>query len=127
MLEKPSTDGKDYADRLRNLESVWWKRMLGVQRPYRNHLRSLRLGFVLDIGCGFGRNLDHLKGQGVGVDHNQDAIEHARSRGLTAFSATDFATSEYAKPARFDSLLCSHVVEHMRRNEANVLLGSYLP
>ena len=127
MSEQPNTDGKDYADRLRTLESVWWKRLLDVQRPYRKHLRSLELGFVLDIGCGLGRNLGHLGGQGVGVDHNPESISLARSRGLTAFTVADFAASEYAKPARFDTLLCAHVVEHMRRDEARTLLSSYLP
>jgi SAM-dependent methyltransferase len=127
MSEQPNTDGKDYADRLRHLESVWWKRLLDVQRPYRNHLRSLKLGFVLDIGCGLGRNLGHLGGHGVGVDHNQEAIALARSRGLPAFTVAEFAASEYAKPDRFDALLCSHVVEHMRRDEAKALLAGYLP
>ena len=33
------------------------RRMLPTQAPYRWNLRRLRLGRVLDVGCGVGRNL----------------------------------------------------------------------
>jgi SAM-dependent methyltransferase len=127
MNQQPGTKGQDYAQRLRTLESVWWKRFLDVQRPYRRHLQSLDLGFVLDIGCGLGRNLCHLKGNGVGVDHNPVSIYEARSRGLTAFLPPEFLTSDYAANGRFDTILCAHVVEHMHRDEAQRLLAPYLP
>ena len=127
MADRPNTEGKEYADRLNTLGSVWWKRALDVQRPYRRHLQSLKLGFVLDIGCGIGRHLGHLGGNGVGVDHNPDSVASARSRGLLAFTPTAFTDSEYAISGRFDSLLCSHVVEHMQAPQAHSLLASYLP
>ena len=53
--------------------------------PYRWNLRRLRLGRVLDVGCGIGRNLQHLDADAVGVDHNQDSVTIARQRGLTAY------------------------------------------
>jgi SAM-dependent methyltransferase len=121
------TEGSEYADRLARLETVWWKRALDVQRPYRWNLRRLEPGFTLDVGCGLGRNLGHLDGHGVGVDHNPDSVAIARARGLTAFTPDEFAASEYATPGRFDALLCAHVVEHMHRDEAVELLRPYLP
>ena len=121
-----STEGVEYADRLERLETVWWKRVLDVQRPYRWNLRRLDPGFTLDIGCGLGRNLGHLDGFGVGVDHNPDSVAIARSRGLTVFTPDEFAASEYAAPGRFDSLLCAHVVEHMPLDAAVELLRPYL-
>lgn len=117
----------EYAARLRTREAVWWKRMLDVQRPYRAHLRRLELGFVLDVGCGIGRNLVNLGGSGVGVDPNTDAISTCKERGLRAFTPDEFATSEYAKPGTFDTLLISHVLEHLHDDEALALIATNLP
>lgn len=99
--------------------------MLNVQAPFRWNLRRLDPGFTLDLGCGIGRNLGAV--DGVGVDHNEAAVEAARRAGFEAFTPEAFAASTYARPARFDSLLAAHVVEHMTHPEAVGLLGAYLP
>ena len=119
------TEKHNYTEHLVGLES-WWKRLLDVQRPYRRHLQRLRLGFVLDIGCGLGRNLANLGGRGVGVDHNRHSVGIARSRGLTAFTPEEFQRSEYAQEGRFDSLLLAHVAEHMEKEDVVNLLRDYL-
>lgn len=121
------TIDQNYTDRLIGLESVW-KKVLDVQMPYRMHLRWLKLGFVLDIGCGLGRNLINLGGSaaGVGIDHNRHSIAVANKRGLTAFTPKDFEGSEYARKARFDTILLSHVAEHMKREDVIDLLHKYL-
>lgn len=116
-----------YANRLRAAEGVWWKRLLDVQRPYRSHLRRLQPGFVLDVGCGLGRNLAHLDGHGVGVDPNTAAIAECRARGLTAFTPDELSASPYADGAQFDTLLISHVLEHMERAQAIELVQRYAP
>jgi SAM-dependent methyltransferase len=121
-----TTADRRYALRLATRGATWWKRWLDVQAPYRWNLRRLRPGFTLDIGCGIGRNLLHLSGEGVGVDHNPHAIEIARARGLRAFTPEEFDQSPFNQPARFDSLLLSHVVEHMTEGEAIGLLKTYL-
>ena len=121
------TTDSAYAERLASLQQVWWKRLLPVQAPYRWNLRRLHLGFTLEIGCGIGRNLEHLKGNAVGLDHNVEAVEFARARGLEAMTPEEFAQSSYAAPDRFDCLLLAHVVEHMTRDEAIELVASYLP
>ena len=82
---------------------------------------------MLDVGCGLGRNLAHLRGSGVGVDHNPDSVAIASARGLSAFTPEAFRASSHAVPARFDSLLLAHVAEHMRWGEARDLVGQYLP
>jgi len=121
------TQDKEYAGRLYKNQYVWWKRLLDVQRPYRWNLRRLKPGFVLDIGCGIGRNLIHLDGKGIGIDHNLAAVEIAKKKGLQVFTPDEFHTSEYNIPLRFDSLLLAHVAEHMTEKEAIKLLEIYFP
>ena len=122
-----STSGHTYAERLKRLEGARWRQALNVQAPYRWNIRRLGLGHTLDIGCGLGRNLAHLGGDGVGVDHNAESIAVARSKGLQAYTSEEFAATDLAKPASFDSLLLAHVVEHMSFADAVALVNIYLP
>lgn len=122
-----STESAAYADRLTALELRQWKQWLDVQAPYRWNLRRLRPGFVLDIGCGIGRNLAHLGGHGVGIDHNPACVAGARERGFTAYTPDEFAASVDARPGAFDSLLVAHVLEHLDEDGATDLLRRYLP
>lgn len=125
---RPGTEERAYAERLARLSAPRWKRWLDVQRPYRWHLRSLRLGFTLEVGCGIGRNLAHLgPGAAVGVDHNPVAIDLARARGLEAYLPDEFRGSARAGPGRFDALLLAHVLEHMDSSAAAALVREYLP
>lgn len=126
-MDYRDTAGADYAARLRRLEGAWWKRLLGVQAPYRWNLRRLKLGRTLDVGCGIGRNLINLGPDSIGVDHNPDSIATARERGLRAYTVEEFLASEYATPDGFDALLVAHVVEHMPEGDAKQVVGMYLP
>ena len=121
-----TTQDNKYTDRLYENQYVWWKRILDVQRPYRWNLRRLKPGFILDIGCGIGRNLIHLNGSGVGIDHNPTSVEMARSKGLTAFTNEQFLSSEFNISDRFDSILLAHVAEHMTEDEVVKLLKLYI-
>ena len=100
------TETEEYTNRLLG-QTRRWKRLLDVQRPYRIHLQHLRLGVVLEIGCGIGRNLVNiaLSGQAVGVDNNAHSVAIAKSRGLLAFTPEEFRASSYAVESCFDSLL----------------------
>ncbi len=121
----PSTDTAAYADRLDEVQGAWWKRY--APNPYRWFLRHRHLGFTLDVGCGVGRGLDYLRGDGVGIDHNADAVRRCRERGFTAFTPAEFASSPFAAPGRFDALLSAHVIEHLDPEAAAALLPTYVP
>ncbi len=125
--EPTTTAAAPYAERLARLEGVWWKRVLDVQAPYRRNVRRLAPGRTLDVGCGLGRNLGHLGGNGVGVDHNPAAVAECRRRGLVAYTTDEFADASEAVPGAFDHLLVAHVLEHLVPSAAIELLASYLP
>jgi SAM-dependent methyltransferase len=122
-----ATSGHEYASRLRRLEEARWRRLLNVQAPYRWNIRRLGLGRTLDVGCGLGRNLGHLDGNGVGVDHNAESVAIAQSRGLRAFTPEAFLASDEAVPGSFDSLLLAHVLEHLSFDDGLALVRRYLP
>ena len=123
---EPAAGDAGYTRRLESLTGAKWKRLLGVQIPYRLHIRRVAEGKVLDVGCGIGRNLEHLKGEGVGVDVNPHSVETARRRGLTAYTVDEFPSSREATD-RYSTLLFAHVLEHMTLEEATRLVGTYLP
>jgi SAM-dependent methyltransferase len=114
-----------YTRRLIKEQEAWWKRILDVQAPYRWNLRRLRTGYTLEIGCGIGRNLRHLHGSGVGIDHNAESVAYARKLGLAALTPDEFRHTMLDKPGVFDSLLLAHVLEHMPRSAALELVREY--
>lgn len=126
-MKHPSTEGADYARRLTNIQDGRWRRLLNVQAPYRWNIRRLAHGFTLEVGAGIGRNLLHLDGRGVGVDHNAEAVRIMREKGLQAYRPDDFSRSEFARADAFDNLLFAHVLEHMTIAEGRDLIAQYLP
>jgi len=120
------TNEENYTDGLLYRQSAWWKKFFNVQYPYKYNIQRLKPGFVLDIGCGIGRNLLHLNGNGVGVDHNPTSIKVSKSRGLKAYTVDDFLKSSYNRPETFDSILLAHVAEHMTGDDVTKLLKQYL-
>lgn len=121
-----ATSEAEYAQRLAQLEVKGIRRFVDVQAPYRWNLRRLGLGRTLDVGCGLGRNLKNLGEDAVGVDHNKQSVEHARSLGLTAFTVDEFEKSEHCASDRFDSLLLAHVLEHMPYDDMVSIMEQYL-
>ena len=126
MDDARSTEGPDYAHRLARLDARWWKRLLHVHAPYERYLRRLDLGRTLELGCGIGRNLRALGPSAIGVDHNVTAVRLACESGGRAYTPTEFRRSEDAGPGRFDSLLASHVLEHLTFDGAVTLVDTYL-
>jgi hypothetical protein len=70
--------------------------------------------------------LSHLPKGSVGVDHNKEAIEHARGEGYDAYTVAEFK-KKYNKPSKkFDSMLLAHVLEHMSTPEGKKIIKEYL-
>lgn len=127
-IDAPPTANQDYADRLTRLQGKRWKKLLRVQAPWHANLAVMRLGRCLDVGCGNGRNLGHLPTGSVGVDHNAFSIATARHAGYEAYTVDEFfADSALGAPASFDSILASHLIEHLQPADAREILTSYLP
>lgn len=124
--DRPLHDQPDYTERLQS-RRAWWKRLLNTQAPYRWNIRRVVEGRVLDIGCGVGRNLLHLDGNGVGVDSNEHSVAAARDRGLTVHTTEAFPGSSDAVAEGYDSMLIAHVLEHMTSGDARDLVGDYVP
>ena len=121
-MEQSDTAGSWYTERLRTRPQAMWKRV--IPNPYRWNLRRLRPGRVLDVGCGVGRCLGFLDGHGVGVDHNPTSVQECRARGFEAYTPKVFDTLDLGP---FDTLLLSHVIEHLELHDAEQLVRSYLP
>lgn len=119
-------DSAEYTAELVKLQMTRWKRLLHVQAPYGWYLRRVCRGSVLEVGCGIGRCLALLHGRAVGTDTNMHSVEVCRERGLVAFTADEFASSEYGQPGRYDTLLLAHVAEHMTQRQVIDLIRSYL-
>jgi 2-polyprenyl-3-methyl-5-hydroxy-6-metoxy-1,4-benzoquinol methylase len=125
---RESTKDEKYSERLVNLNSVWYKRMIEPVNPYRWHIRRSCKTPVLDIGCGIGRNLGYLKDtKSVGVDHNDHSVQIATEKGFTAYTPETFRQKFSTDTGQFQTLLLSHVIEHMTLAEARSLIAEYLP
>jgi len=80
---------------------------------------------VLDVGCGYGRNLRLLRDAGfdvLGVEVNERIVSANRDAGLNCMTADEFARTKDT----FDLLLMSHVIEHFTPTALVPFMDSYL-
>jgi SAM-dependent methyltransferase len=84
-------------------------------------LARLEYQSVLDVGVGFGHNLDALTAgrapiRVAGVDVSQRAVDHVRARWPGEFHRLDI--TEQRLPERFDLVFSALVLEHLVDDEA---------
>jgi len=123
--ENSSTQSEAYTNRLTALSGRFISRLVGGQ-PYRWKIRRIAKGDVLEVGCGIGRNLHFLGSRAVGVDHNSMSIKVCRERGFAAYTPDEFLALPDAAHKKFDTILLSHVLEHLTLSDARALLHTYL-
>lgn len=120
------TNSITYTQRLVQIQGGFIKKLLWPVNPYKWNIRRACKGTVLDIGCGIGRNLKYLKNkQNVGVDHNAGSVEICRQDGFEACVPDEFH-SMFAH-RKFQTLLLSHVIEHLTLDQTHSMLEEYLP
>lgn len=81
---------------------------------------------ILDVGCGYGRNMISIKEnlQGIdidGVDANDNIVKVNKDKGLSCYTIEEFENIE----KKYDLLIFSHIIEHFAPNELKMVLESY--
>ena len=126
-LTDENTRQAEYTARLQRLQTKNWKKRLTSLNPYRMHIRRVAQGKVLDIGCGIGRCLGFIPDRAIGVDNNETSINVCLDLGYRAYTPDQFKLEFVPGESSFDTVLLSHVVEHMNIDQAKGLIEEYLP
>jgi hypothetical protein len=88
-----------------------------VRRAYLRSACSLIEGPTLDFGCGVGELLARLPSGSKGLEYNKATVEHCRRNGLDVDwydgELDDWRLTVIPEDRRFDSMVISHVLEHM--------------
>ncbi|WP_416203264.1 class I SAM-dependent methyltransferase [Xanthomonas euvesicatoria] len=92
-----------------------------VRRIYLHSAQTLLRGPTLDFGCGVGELLERLPGGSRGLEYNQATVRYCRERGLAVDhydgESDDWSLGVLADGARFESMVISHVLEHLEQPE----------
>src|SRR5664279_6302106 len=80
---------------------------------------------LLDVGCGYGRNLGTTKnlcGTCIGVDINPEIVRANKERGFECYTPEELPRDGL----KFDVVLMSHVIEHFAPNDLLEFMDGYL-
>lgn len=86
---------------------------------------------ILDVGCGYGRNMRLLWNQTAaqidGVDVNPHIVEENRKKGLSCRTVEEFMSdmSKQGSPC-YDCMIFSHIIEHFLPEDLKRFLDDYL-
>ena len=128
-MSKNNTNSSAYFEELNSNTTKLWKKFLPLQLPYKYNLRRQSLGKVLEIGAGLGRNQAFLN-DSVGVEHNPRSVQLCQKMGYRVLFPASFHNEfkPFTGPeAVFDSILMSHVLEHIENENQVKVLKEYIP
>lgn len=106
----PTFDYSRFAERFRGPEE-YVKAGQKIYLPYFAGRHN-----VLDIGCGRGEFLEHMREAGVaarGIDLGEESVALCQSKGLSAARADLFEYLRELPEASLDGIFCSQVIEHL--------------
>jgi 2-polyprenyl-3-methyl-5-hydroxy-6-metoxy-1,4-benzoquinol methylase len=76
---------------------------------------------ILDIGCGLGQLLDHLKKKGFtslhGIDINEESILECRKKNLSVDKIQNIRDYAQQSTKKYDRIVMSHVLEHIDKED----------
>lgn len=88
-----------------------------VRRIYLRSAAAQLQGPTLDFGCGIGELLRRLPAGSRGLEYNEATVDFCRAAGLAVDAydgfRDDWALSALPVGARFQSMVISHVLEHL--------------
>lgn len=99
--------------------------VIGAAAPIPPYMKGLlpaeKDARILDIGCGLGDMLAALRKEGYtdvsGVDISGEAVAHCKSMGLDVAKVREVADISVGEGVRrFDMIIMSHVLEHIRKD-----------
>jgi hypothetical protein len=128
-MSKNNTGSHAYFEELSANTTKLWKKFLPLQLPYKYNLKRQDLGKVLEIGAGLGRNQAFLD-DSVGVEHNPRSAQFCQGMGYRVLVPESFHSefkSFVGSNAVFDSILMSHVLEHIEYENQVEVLKEYIP
>lgn len=112
------------------LSSLYWQ-LIGDKTEEKAIVRFMRQAGadrswkILDVGCGYGRNLKAMKAAGLtlsGVEINRDILQSVKAEGFECYHPDD----EQFKESQWDLILMSHIVEHFDYRALIALIDEYL-
>ncbi len=91
-----------------------------IRNIYLNSALKLTTGKTIDFGCGIGEMLQRLPAGSIGLEINESTVDHCKQKMLNVQpynpNKDKYQLSEF-KPGIYDTLLISHVMEHLEQPE----------
>lgn len=92
-----------------------------VRQAYIRKASSLVNGPTLDFGCGIGELLTRLPSGSMGLEYNKTTVSYCDAQGLDVVFYNgfedDWCLSSVPKGRKFESMVISHVLEHLEEPE----------
>jgi ubiquinone/menaquinone biosynthesis C-methylase UbiE len=104
------TDDRKYYEYLVNRSRL---SMILRKMMYRSLAKEFK-GKLLDAGCGLGEMLE-LYRNSYGIDSNKYVVEYCKTKGLNCLVGSAYKIP--FKDKTFDTVLCSHLIEHLKSPE----------